>query len=476
MTRRPIPRARLLAATAFAALVAPGAHGQPLNLENLAEIEQDGSDNEAVIDQAGQSNLAGTTAQPMFQDGAYNRLQIDQRGNFNQIGNTGSAVFQRSLFGSPNAFNNADLRQEGNRNRIDQVIQQTFDLVPGAGNRLILRQIDGDDNVIAMTWQEQLGGMPGQSATVLMEGFRNRIDLLEQQSRSDLRDEENSIFVLIRGSNNGTTALRGVSQLPLVVGGTLRQVTGTEDLGANANRMSLEILGNDTAFGIIQRGRGNDVGAVVITGDNTSLGIDQDGFENDLTINLIAGDDNEIGVSQYGTNRAFLSLLGDSSRNEVLIDQMGTNDALVTIEGDLNLISVSQQYQTGIGGSNDAEVFVIGDSNLADLLQEGTRNTAELVITGDANNAPTRDFAAHVAPFAVGLRPGEYRQQGSDNAFLAEIEGNNNLSAFFQQGVDNLFSLMVIGDDNEAILRQIGAGNAAELTQMGRGNTAVIMQ
>lgn len=449
---------------------------QDINVDNLTRIEQEGSDNSASIDQSGASNDAGTLVQPMFQQGFENILTILQSGNANSVGTTGAAVLQRNVVRGVPGANMARIEQDGDTNRVDEVFQQITGPVPGDGNRLEVYQNGGAGtglNVVGLVRQTQREGMPGQSALILMDGTGNRIEQVLQDSLSSLRGEENRIEVRITGTNNGTQALRGVSQLPGLSASHLVQSAGTEDTLANGNVMTLEIQANGTAFSIRQRGRGNLTGPVVLTGDGNSVGIDQDGLDNELAVGLIEGTDNEIGLSQFGTNRALLSLLGESDRNSVLVDQMGTNVGTIQVEGDSNILNVLQGYLSGAGGTNLAELTVIGDANQSDVRQEGVENSVNLTIEGDANNlAPS--FAAPGMP--AGLTPGQIVQLGTRNTLTTEVEGNGNLGAALQQGTLNAILLSVVGDDNEALLRQIGSGNTAGLSQIGRGNVAVFLQ
>lgn len=442
-------------------------------LDNTARIEQDGVENAAAIDQAGLGNSAGTEDLQMLQNGFGNELTIDQTGRQNRIGTLGTGLVQNNILSGTAGINTADITQDGDLNSVNEVFQQISGAVAGNGNTLVILQ-DGDDNTIDLVRQSLEGGVPGQSVRVTIEGDGNRINEISQSGETDLRSEENSIFVLINGSNNGTQALRGVSQLSTITRGRLIQTSGTEDTGANGNVMQLEIQGNDTAFGIVQRGRGNRTGLIAVTGDANAIGIDQDGLDNDLTVGLIAGSDNEIGISQYGTNRAILNLLGNSDRNSVLIDQMGTHDATVIVEGNSNTLAIAQDYLAGLGGTNRAEVTVIGSENAGDIRQEGQDNVLAFTVEGDFNNRIGSSFSASTA--SQGLVPGRFVQSGSGNSFDGRLDGDANLAAFLQQGNLNSIFLTVSGTENEAILRQLGNGNSADLSQTGRANVAVVLQ
>lgn len=464
----------VFAASVSSLLLLHGGAAFGQTLDNVARAEQDGLDNATEINQSGLGNSAGTEDLPIIQDGFGNDLSIQQFGQQNQIGPTGNGLVQNNVLFGTAGVNTARIDQDGDENRVNEVFQQIDGVVSGNGNTLSISQTGGDRNRIDGVSQILFGGMPGQSADIIMEGSGNLITEISQTSLSDLRNEENEIFVLIRGSNNGTQALRGVAQLPGIASGRLIQTTGTEDTGANGNTMQLEIQAKDTAFGIVQRGRGNRTGPVVITGNGNAIGIDQDGLDNDLAVGLFEGADNEIGLSQYGTNRATLALLGTSNLNSVLIDQMGTNDATVVVEGDSSTLAVVQTYLGGLGGSNAAEVLVTGNSNAADVLQEGRDNTLFFRVDGSFNNRLRSSFSTADAP--AGLTPGRFVQSGGNNSAEGTVLGDANLAAFLQQGTLNSIVLTMTGTDNEAILRQFGNGNAADLSQTGRANVAVFLQ
>lgn len=470
-------RMTLAAVVGFALAVSCGqARAQALSSDNITRIEQEGSDNSALIDQVGASNIAGTETQPMFQQGFDNGLTILQTGNDNSVGTVGAAVLQSNTVRGTPGTNLARIEQDGNTNRLDEVFQQIRGPVPGDGNRLEVRQDGGAGtglNVIGLVRQVQEQGMPGQYALIVMDGTGNRIEQVQQDSLSSLRGEENRIVVTITGTGNGTQALRGVSQLPGLSASHLVQTAGTEDTLANGNSMSLDIRASGTAFAIRQRGRGNQTGPVVVTGDGNAIGIDQDGLDNDLSVGLIEGTDNEIGLSQFGTNRARLALLGNSDRNSVLIDQMGTNDATILVEGDANILNVLQGYLSGSGGTNLAELTVVGDENRSELRQEGAENSVIQTIEGDFNNSASA-FASPDVP--TGLNPGQVVQIGTRNTLTATVSGDRNRAATMQDGALNTILMTLDGDDNEALLRQIGNGNTAGLSQSGRGNVAVFLQ
>ncbi|MCA0922091.1 hypothetical protein [Pseudooceanicola nanhaiensis] len=458
------------ALTLLAAL-ALGTAAQAQSLENFASAEQSGADNTAEVTQSGQRNTAGAVGLPMDQDGYFNQLVIEQTGQDNSIAASGAGLVQDNLFGTADHANSATLSQTGDQNVIGEIVQQVLGVASGAGNRLTIDERDGDGNIVSQVEQVKEAGTPGQNAEVTMSGFGNRIDLLRQVSGSDLSSEENDVFVFIDGENNGTTALSGYAGYTAALASEIVQRRGSEDTGSNGNQVSLQIYGASNAFGVLQRGRINRTGAIVLTGDGNAIGVEQDGTENDIILATIEGDNNEVGLSQLGTNVAELSLEGISDDNQVLIDQMGTNDGYVLINGHRNEVVMRQGFDLSAGGDNDASIRVEGDDNLADLTQQGdNRFTAD--ITGSSNNTTT----GFSMPQGAGYTPGTYVQIGLDNTADVTVLGDANLSAFFQQGIDNMISLEVIGSENEALLLQFGNGNAAGVTQTGRANVAVVMQ
>lgn len=455
----------------LAAVVGAGTAAQAQSLDNFASAVQSGADNTAEVTQSGQRNRAGTETLPMAQDGFFNGLVIDQTGQDNQIATSGAGLSQQNAFGTATHANSATLSQTGDLNEIGEILQQVLGLSGGAGNRLDIDQRDGDGNVVRRVEQVQNAATPGQTAEVTMSGFGNRIDLLRQVSASDLSGEENDVFVYIDGENNGTTALRGYAGYTAALASEIVQRRGSEDTGSNGNQVSLQIFGASNAFGVLQRGRINRAGAIVITGDGNAIGVEQDGTENDIILATIEGGNNEVGMTQLGTNVAELSLRGISDDNQVLIDQMGTNDGYVQIDGHRNEVVMRQGFALSAGGDNDASIDVEGYDNFADLQQQGD-NSFIAQITGSSNNTTT----GFSSPAGAGYLPGTYRQEGFGNAATLAVTGDANLSSYFQQGLGNLISLEVTGSENEALLLQFGNGSAAAVTQTGRANVAVIMQ
>lgn len=451
---------------AWAALAAQAAIAQE---DNLVFIDQDGRDNTGQISQTGNLNQLGTETDPALQTGYYNLLELDQTGVGNRVGTAGAGLDQDGQAATPRVFNRVSIRQDSDGNLVGEVQQAALGAIPDGANRLDILQTGGDGNLIGTVIQRQSDGMPGQYATVIQFGGGNLVARVEQQSLTPANNGENSIRAEFIGDGNGAVALSGWALNSGAPSSGLVQTIGDDGLGANGNDIDLFVRGNFNRYGVFQGGRLNSVGQITIEGDGNQLGIRQDGLENDFTSSVISGNGNDIGFEQWGTNTAYLDVLGQSNDNRVSSFQDGTNDIRILVDGHRNLVYARQDFLSGRGFSNGAEIEVTGADNALDLGQQGT-NTARVIVTGDANNAGAFSAAA------LGLVAGQLVQAGLDNDMSAVIEGDGNLFAASQLGNGNLVQILVAGTANEAELLQSGNANAAGLRQQGAGNRAVISQ
>ena len=462
----------LLASAAFVAVSAGAAVAQD---DNIAVIDQIGSDNSGLITQLGVRNQAGSDLDPILQDGFFNQLTIDQTGEDNQIGLEGAGVDQIGDTASTAIFNEIEIDQNSNSNVVGEIRQAAQGTAPTGANFLSVTQGEngvGDRNRITKIVQEQLDGMPGQIAILSQTGDDNTIVRVEQRSETTAQFQENIINARFTGNFNGRGDLTGASLLSRATDNELIQRIGYDNLGANGNQMDLLVGGDFNRFGIFQGGRLNSVGFVTISGNANQVGLRQDGLENDIFLSDILGDDNNIGVGQIGTNRASVDLVGLSSNNEILGLQEGTNDLGIFVEGDSNFIAVDQGFSSGMGGDNEADFKVIGNSNFFDLIQRG-QNIALFDVEGDSNNFGTSDFSGDAV---LGLDPSTFLQEGMDNTVDVTIVGNQNLIAASQIGDGNAITADVTGNLNEAAFVQAGNLNIAFLNQSGTGNVAGFSQ
>ncbi|OWU84475.1 hypothetical protein ATO6_12340 [Oceanicola sp. 22II-s10i] len=443
--------------------------------DNVAFIDQIGADNVAQIDQVGSLNQVGLEADAALQNGYYNQLSISQTGARNQIGTEGSGLEQNGELATPSVHNLIDVEQSSDENVVGEVIQSALGAIPGAANRLIIRQGGLNDNRITRVYQIQEDAMPGQVASVTQDGEGNVLALLQQRSIAAQQFQENRIVANFTGDFNGVYGLTGPALVTGVTSSALIQDTGYDGIGANGNEMDLAIQGNFNRFGIYQGGWMNSVGLLTIAGDGNELGVRQDGYENDLTMSTIFGDGNRVGIDQIGTNRAFVTIIGQSDENDLLGIQEGTNDLSFYVEGNFNNVTVEQGYNTGLGGDNEASVSITGSSNFFNLTQFGT-NTAAITVVGDSNNNSGAGLSGVAA--IAGLTVGFLQQTGAGNDFSADITGSSNLVAAAQTGDGNIATLVVLGGgtNNQAAFLQGGSFNNAYVVQNGSGNIAGIIQ
>jgi hypothetical protein len=144
----------------------------------------------------------------------------------------------------------------------------------------------------------------------------------------------------------------------------------------------------------------------------------------------------------------------------------------MTIEGHRNTGIIRQDFNSGLGGENQADVTMLGNANYVEVEQFGD-NVAFLRIEGDGNNTAG---GLSAGPRADGLVAGVLSQTGIDNDFSGTMTGNNNVVGAIQLGDLNAILLTVAGDDNEAAFYQVGRDNTAALRQIGSGNRAFFRQ
>ncbi len=440
--------------------------------DNLVFIDQIGADNSGAINQVGILNQIGTEADPALQNGYYNSLIVDQTGDGNRIGTQGAGLNQNGQSATPSVFNAITIEQNSHRNVVGEVQQSALGAIPDGANRLDILQHVGDENTIGTVLQEQSDGMPGQIATLIQTGEGNVIARVEQKSLTPANNGENRIRAEFIGTGNGSIGLSGFALDAGAASSELVQTIGVDNLGANGNDMDLLVTGDFNRFGVFQGGRLNSVGQITIQGNLNQIGIRQEGLENDLTSSLINGDGNNIGVDQWGTNTAYLDMPGPGDDNQIYALQYGTNDLRIMVDGDRNEAVVTQHYNNGTGGSNDAEVNITGVDNFVNLAQNGS-NTAVINYVGDRNNKTDFDWAPLVA---TGLDVGTFTQTGTNNNIQTETIGNDNMMAVRQNDSGNIMTAFIMGDNNQAAVIQTGSDNTAWLSQNGNGNRALIVQ
>ncbi|MFT5542051.1 MAG: hypothetical protein ACI97K_001797 [Glaciecola sp.] len=192
---------------------------------------------------------------------------------------------------------------------------------------------------------------------------------------------------------------------------------------------------------------------------------------------------NEVFVAQEGDfNGAQITVMGDGNLVDVL--QFGTdNIAVATITGDFNTVDVLQD-----GPASIFDTTVIGSNNEVAVSQTGgpalfnIESRSINFIEGDGNflSVSSSGFGGHWSNNTI---------IGSDNtvvvdqldewneAYVRELNGNNNDVTFYQDGFYNIFNLTELtGDDNTINLSVIGGGARLTFGVVGSGNDISVSQ
>ena len=468
----------LASLTAVTLVIGSGALAQGIS-NNDAVAEQVGTDNEARIEQAGSFNSAGSDDDPLFQDGIFNDLDIFQLGNRNRVGLIGPGLSQTGRQNTETIFNQILIEQTSDDNTVGSVTQTSEGSIVNGANTLTIRQGGAGTNEVEVVRQIQEDGQAAQIVTVDQTGRFNRIALIDQRANSNLEDLPNEITVRMTGQSNGQTGLSGYAARVVVTDSGIVQEGGNLDGRSNGNAVDLLITGDMNRFGIRQGGSRNDVGALTINGDGNQIGLRQDGSDNDITVTPIQGNDNNIGVDQLGTNIAQISLETISSANveprsnsnRILVLQDGTNMFVLDLEGDDNDFTSNQDFDGALGGDNEARVRIIGNNNVGRLTQLGD-NVFDLDLEGDDNNANVFDASFD----AAGQTAGTFDQEGSGNQSAITVSGDANRFGFSQTGDANMMVATITGAGNQMALAQVGSNNAAFLNQAGQDNRATVVQ
>ncbi len=215
--------------------------------------------------------------------------------------------------------------------------------------------------------------------------------------------------------------------------------------------------------------------------------IDQAGSDNEAIINSSSGGGNSalfLRINQDG-NENFAEINRNYDRHGANswseIDQMGDENE-ATIDSYLSAYPWSISSAVSIyqdGDENKADVFSGGDTkNLggsdADLVQEGNKNTIELVQTeADAWVEQEGDENEFVG-FNGDAKTDTAVQ--TDSVFTGQQTGNRNVIGLHQGG-DDVASIDQVGNDNKALLYQGEEGSHdATIDQDGDDNEAEVIQ
>jgi hypothetical protein len=372
---------RLLAASVSAAALLFASAAFASGVGNEAYVDQMGDGNTFAGTQTGNYNNVANASTHASQDSSAgiggNTLTTNQTGNYNSIGvnwyGTGLPVVQ-----SGNS-NTATITQTGSGAGADghNALRELFQY--GPGNSLNLSQ-NGDNNLVASTYQYGLYGGGQNSATIVQSGNNNGWSLtLARTPQFVLSDTYG--FAKTWGGNSA-----------------LNQ-TGLW------NYANLQFTGNGNGFDVAQWGSNNSATQVTTAAgsDNNYFGLSQTGSHQTVS-NSVAGDGNVL-LAKQGDQASYYT----SQYNTVSWSQSGNGNWAESLQlGSNNLL---QGYQIG-GDSNQTYSSQIGDRNTVSAYQNGTGNlfTVNQGVTG----SPGNDNVAYAA------------QTGSNNIGLANQNGSNN--------------------------------------------------
>lgn len=461
---------RLFQSVTFAGfLYAAGAVSPVLAQSNEVYLGQVGDTNKLTVDQVGEGNTVGGTADALRlnQLGNSNIATLRQVGEANGIGGLdmkGRPGFLTGLMGSTSG-----LTQRGNQNllEIDQrswrgpdgsligAIEQRAGEMPAGiiSNRATIRQIGGflaqgsgekspSSGPARHTIREILQiSVPVRDLDATATGT-NTIDATQlglDQQIGQLRQS---------GAGNGTDIVQSGTANAL----RLLDQTG----GANSLRLRMagerNTLGNAEQDGLSNRmdlrldGTGNFVDQTIQAGLAGLAG----GRLNTITVSVVGNDNGGDGTGGYRAVSAQSTVDGAYASS---LEQYGEGNALTLTIGsdeigraDGNYFSAAQR-----GFDNTASSLMTGDGNEFALSQDGDGNWLDITqastairVAGDStrvgNTARLRQFGDK--------NRAELRQSGADNRLEMDIRGDRNGLVSSQSGTGNLIDVRIVGDDN----------------------------
>ncbi len=443
-------------------------------------LGQDGRDNQITIRQTGSNNSVATNTRT----GVRPSLGLVATGT-GQLGNRNVIdIIQDTPF-----FGFASTAIEA----IQQQALAAFSAAGAASNELVLRQSSlagaqsvgqviqtntaaGPDervtNRVAIT---QTGDIAGDNTvvTVLQNGAGNNAGILQTQAGQQIgtvRQIGTENAAGIEQSNGLDNAVLSVEQsgilnrLELLQSGSRNQVAqilqNNDGVGISGNRVTLTLAGSDNGgngatdnFSIIRNAAAVYQAMILQIGDDNS-------------VSYVTSDDstgNLYGFSQEGDgNGATGTVSGDE--NEMAVRQIGDDNSFTFLQN---------------GTANAAAADFAGERNRVALRQNGTGNLAVVSVSGNSNNALqvtgfTGDRLAVAT--AEGLKPGDIVQAGTLNTVDVIVTGDLNAFAFSQKDQDNRIYGLASGTGNQAVVTQAGTANVASFSQRGKGNGLVIQQ
>jgi hypothetical protein len=367
---------------------------------NVAETEQDGNKNDALIKQIGDDNVAES-----HQYGDENDARVLQTGDDN-IGLADQINGNR---------NSADVIQEGNSNEG----YLTQGMIPGyyADYGITTYNMNSNDNEGSI---EQIGNF-------------NYSDLLQVGNNNDGEASQ-------KGNNNAAYAYQGWAGNWWGTGGQLAR------LYSDNSSVTIEQI-QDYNFGAIwQYGGNNNEANIFQDGNHNSSSIVQGFIYSDLnydfTYPIFNTKNNYASVKQIGNlNYGKVMQLGDN--NLFKLNQTGDDNRVGYNENSSGLKDSRNAYFAQDGNNNrfagvakNANNDIFFNSGLDAEQFNGATLSHESYQKGDYND--------------IGLR------QGQDDIALIKQDGNGNEALLWQEGADqNDATMLQFGNNNSSVVVQI---------------------
>ncbi|MCY0094037.1 hypothetical protein [Hoeflea ulvae] len=383
---------------------------------NSTAVNQNGTDNSAMVLQDGDLNRAGTSAYgvgqyDIYQNGNDNTLSITQRGNGNGIG-TNNSLYYNVGFATPT-----------------------------------------DRRPASTSFRTQLGGNP----------YGHGVDQYGSFNALTVTQVEGSSY----SDGNAIGTVQQNAALSATV--TTNALTITQDNGDGGALAPVAYPGPQTYNYVGQVWQDNTGAGTSLSETNTAViaqhTLGANGYDHGNRVDFLTqvGTGNNTNILQLGLDHVINETEQDGANNAADFDQTGTN----------NWIGTAHQF----GSFNYAKVEQNGSGNeLVSLSQDNGAgsigNSATLIFNGNDNG--TGSFTGDA--LAVGLTEATVVQLGDDNMLTYTVTGDTNVFAFSQIGNTNVIDGTVTGNGNQVAIAQLGNGNTTNFTQTGNFNVLGVNQ
>ncbi len=463
---------KFIAGASALALIAGAASAQTIeDVQEGAEVTQDGNLNSILVDQTGSTNgvMVEQSALRGFididQDGADNRALVMQEDDFDTT--PGQAPFFDE---DPDAT----VSQSGTAN--DAMIDQSFSNNARNHDATITQSGERLEGVIT---QAASGGTArGNSANIDQTGADGTSSILQSTAT---------------GAEN---IVANITQTDAVVGSNaaiLQEAEGTQtgDINADINQTGSGVSYIDQSIMTI---KSKGVDATINQTDGGYASINQR-MENQQQSDFSAL------INQTGDSSALIDQRGTvegTTTMSATIDQMGMgNDALITqidltdtdAIGDGRITSSIMQ----VGSFNSADIFVRNRDNTATVIQSGNYSSADVdqlsrensitVLQNGTGASAAEMNTADIDQNAVGATATIIQDGHSNTALTSQTSAtggfNEHNASVTQLGSDNLSDIDQFGHGpvgNTASVTQGGDGFASTVSQNGSGNVANVTQ